>query len=142
MNVSHILTRPMVTITMDDTILGAAKLMVENNIGLLVVTHAQRPEELAGVISERDIIRAIASGRTLQIPVSELCTKHVVTIHSDSDVAEAARAMNKHAIRHVVVVDANQKPIGVVSMRDLVGERATLTAILQSNEKEVFHGAD
>ena len=142
MNVSHILTRPMVTITMDNTILAAAKLMVENNIGLLVVTHAQRPEELAGVISERDIIRAIASGRKLEIPVSELCTKHVVTVHSDSDVAEAARAMNKHAIRHVVVVDANQKPIGVVSMRDLVGERATLTAILQSNEKEVFHGAD
>ena len=142
MNVSHILTRPMVTITMDDAILAAAKLMVENNIGLLVVTHAQRPEELAGVISERDIIRAIASGRKLEIPVSELSTKDVVTVHSDSDVAEAARAMNKHAIRHVVVVDANQKPIGVVSMRDLVGERATLTAILQSNEKEVFHGAD
>jgi hypothetical protein len=41
-----------------------------------------------------------------------------------------------------VVADDDGKPIGVVSMRDLVGERATLTAILQSNEKEIFHGAD
>jgi signal-transduction protein with cAMP-binding, CBS, and nucleotidyltransferase domain len=50
--------------------------------------------------------------------------------------------MNKNTIRHVVVVDDKGKPIGVVSMRDLVGERATLTAILQSNEREVFHGGD
>jgi CBS domain-containing protein len=132
----------MVAITMDKSTLAAAKLMVENNVGLLVVTQAKRPEELVGVISERDIIKAIASGRRLEIPVSELCTKMVVTVHANSDVAEAAEAMNHHAIRHVVVVDASQKPIGVVSMRDLVGERATLTAILQSNEKEVFHGAD
>jgi CBS domain-containing protein len=142
MNISQILTRPMVTIGIDKTVLEAAELMVENNIGLLVVTQGQRQGEVVGVISERDIIRAIASGRTLQNAVSELCTKSVVTVRANSDVAEAAKAMNKHSIRHVVVVDDSRKPIGVVSMRDLVGERATLTAILQSNENEVFHGAD
>jgi len=57
-------------------------------------------------------------------------------------VAEAAKAMNKNKIRHVVVVDEQGKPIGVVSMRDLVGERSTLTAILQSQEKEIFIGGD
>jgi CBS domain-containing protein len=142
MNVSHIVTHPLISITIDNTVLDAAKLMVENNIGLLVVTHARHDGKLVGVISERDIIRVIASGRTLQIPVDEVCTKNVVTVRGNSDVAEAAKAMNKHGIRHVVVVDDGDKPLGVVSMRDLVGERATLTAILQSNEKEIFHGAD
>ena len=61
---------------------------------------------------------------------------------ADSDVAEAAKAMNKHRIRHVVVVDDRNMPKGVVSMRDLVGERATLRAILQSHEKEIFVGGD
>jgi len=142
MNVSHIVTRPLISITIDNTVLDAAKLMVEKNIGLLVVTSARINGRLVGVISERDIIRVIASGRGLEIPVNEVCTKNVVTVRGNSDVAEAAKAMNKHGIRHVVVVDDSDKPSGVVSMRDLVGERATLTAILQSNEKEIFHGAD
>ena len=142
MNVSQIPTRAMITITADDTILAAAKLMVENNIGLLVVRQARLEGQLVGVISERDIIRVIASGRTLAVPVAEVCTEKVVTVRANSDVADAAKAMNKHGIRHVVVVDDSNKPVGVVSMRDLVGERATLTAILQSNEKDVFHGAD
>ncbi|HXX72649.1 MAG TPA: CBS domain-containing protein [Candidatus Acidoferrales bacterium] len=142
MNVSHILTRPMVTIKVGDTVLTAAKLLVQNNIGLLVVTEAATDGRLVGVISERDIIRVVASGRGLEVPVKDVCTKSVVTVHGKSDVAEAAKAMNRHGIRHVVVVDDGGRPIGVVSMRDLVGERATLTAILQSNEKEIFHGAD
>lgn len=132
----------MISIGFDDTVLMAAKLMVENNIGLLVVTETRTAGKLVGVISERDIIRMIASGRTLETPVSEACTKNVVAVRGDSDVAEAAKAMNKHGIRHVIVLDESSKPVGVVSMRDLVGERATLTAILRSDEKEIFHGAD
>jgi len=142
MKVSHIVTRSLITLPAGRTVLDAAKLMLENNIGLLVITQGQDSTRLVGVISERDIIRAIASGLTLTMPVDEVCTKRVITVHENSDVAEAAKAMNKNKIRHVVVVDDKGKPIGVVSMRDLVGERATLTAILQSNEKDVFHGGD
>ena len=142
MNVSQIMTRPLITISAGRTVLDAAKLMLEKNIGLLVIIHGQVSTRVVGVISERDIIRTIASGRTLSIPVDDVCTKRVIMVHGNSDVAEAAKAMNKNTIRHVVVVDDEGKPVGVVSMRDLVGERATLTAILQSNEKEVFHGGD
>jgi CBS domain-containing protein len=142
MNVSRIVTRPLITIDAGKTVLDAAKLMLEKNIGLLVVTQSLEDTRLVGVISERDIIRAIASGRTLSVLVDDVCTKHVVTVYGSSDVAEAAKAMNQNMIRHVVVVDDKGKPIGVVSMRDLVGERGTLAAILQSNEKEVFHGGD
>jgi CBS domain-containing protein len=140
LKVSHIVTRPLSTIAANGTLLSAAKILVENNIGLLVVVQA--PGELIGVISERDIIRVVASGGKLETQVINVCTRDVVTVRASADVAEAAKAMNRHRIRHVVVVDDMKKPVGVVSMRDLVGERATLTAILQSNEKEVFHGAD
>lgn len=142
MNVSNIVTRTLITNSAGRTVLDAAKLMLEKNIGLLVIIHGQDSTRLVGVISERDIIRTIASGRSLSAPVDDVCMKRVITVHGNSDVAEAAKAMNKNTIRHVVVVDDKGKPMGVVSMRDLVGERATLTAILQSNEKEVFHGGD
>ena len=139
MRVSQIVTRPLVTITTSSTVLDAAKLMVEKNIGLLVIV---RDTKLVGVISERDIIRTITSAKTLNVPVDGVCTKQVVTVQAGSDVAEAAKAMNKNRIRHVVVVDDEGKPMGVVSMRDLVGERGTLAAILQSDENEVFRGGD
>ena len=142
MNVSQIITRPLITIAAGRSVLDAAKLMLEKNVGLLVIIQGQESTKVLGVISERDIIRTIASGRTLSLPVDDVCTKRVVTVQGGSDVAEAAKAMNKNRIRHVVVVDDMGVPIGVVSMRDLVGERATLTAILQSGEKEVFHGGD
>ncbi len=142
MNVANIVTRPLITIPSGRSMLDAAKLMVENNIGLLVICDAKDKTKLAGVISERDIIKAIASGGKLSAPVDEVSTKQVITVKASSEVAEAAKAMNKHRIRHVVVVDGQEKLMGVVSMRDLVGERATLTAILQSHEKEIFVGGD
>lgn len=142
MNVGDIIQRPLVTIPAGRSMLDAAKLMVENNMGLLVICEAGDRTKLAGVVSERDVMKAIASGRKLTSPIDEVSTKQVVTVKASSEVAEAAKAMNKHRIRHVVVVDEQGKLVGVVSMRDLVGERATLTAILQSHEKEVFIGGD
>jgi len=142
MNVQDIIQRPLVTIPSGTTMLDAAKLMVENNMGLLVICDTRDKTKLAGVVSERDIMKAISSGKKLTAPIDEVSTKQVITVKASSNVAEAAKAMNKHRIRHVVVVDEQGKLVGVVSMRDLVGERATLTAILQSNEKEVFIGGD
>ncbi len=142
MIVGDIIQRPPVTIPAGRSMVDAAKLMVENNIGLLVICEAGDKTKLAGVVSERDIMKAIASGRKLTSPIDEVSTKQVVTVKASSEVAEAAKAMNKHRIRHVVVVDEQGKLVGVVSTRDLVGERATLTAILQSYEKEVFIGGD
>lgn len=142
MNVGDIVTRPLVTILPGTTLLDAAKLMVEQNLGFLVVCDSKDKTKLVGVISERDIIKSIAAGRTLNDRVDDVSTKRVVTVKASSEVAEAAKAMNKNRIRHVVVVDDLGKLKGVVSMRDLVGERATLNAILQSHEKEVFIGGD
>ena len=121
--------------------LEAARLMVENNMGLLVVCDP-KDNGLKGVVSERDIIRSVASGKETAMKVESISTPAVVTVRWNSDVAEAAKAMNKHRIRHVVVVDDASKPIGVISMRDLVGERSTLRAILQSHDREVFPGGD
>lgn len=142
MNVGDIITKPLVTIPSRTTLFEAAKMMVEKNMGLLVVCDAKEKAKLVAVISERDIIKSIASGENLTTPVEQVGTRQVITVKANAEVAEAAKAMNRHRIRHVVVVDDQDRLMGVVSMRDLVGERATLTAILQSNEKEVFIGGD
>lgn len=142
LNVGHMITKQLVTINSDKTLLDAARMMVSHNMGLLVVTDPEDAGKLIGVISERDIIRALASEKSVDIVISEVGTRNVVTVQIGADVAEAAKAMNKNRIRHVVVVDEYERAVGVVSMRDLVGERATLKAILQSQEKEIFVGGD
>jgi CBS domain-containing protein len=142
LNVGDIPTKPMVTIASGSTVLDASKLMAANNLGLLVICDPNDQSKILGVVSERDIIRSIAASGKLAASVDEISTKNVITVKADAEVAEAAKAMNKHRIRHVVVVDERGRAKGVVAMRDLVGERATLTAILQSHEKEVFIGAD
>jgi len=115
-------------------------MMVENNMGLLLICDP-KDNQLRGVVTERDIIRSVAAGKETTVSVETISTHNVVTVKWNSDVAEAAKAMNKHRIRHVVVVDDANKPVGVVSMRDLVGERSTLRAILQSHDR-IFAGGD
>ncbi len=142
MNVGHIITKQLATITSDKNLLEAAQTMVEKNVGLLVILDSANPTKLVGVVSERDIIKSLASGKSLTVRVGDVGTRNVITVDAKADVAEAAKAMNKNRIRHVVVVDEQGNTAGVVSMRDLVGERATLKAILESHEKEVFVGGD
>ena len=137
-----ILTRPLISITSERTMVEAAKMMVENNMGLLVICDQKDHNRLRGVVSERDIIRSVANGKDATTNVEAISTHEVVTVKWNSEIAETAKTMNKHRIRHVVVIDDADKPIGVVSMRDLVGERSTLRAILQSLDKEVFPGGD
>jgi len=141
LNVKEIIARPLVSISSEGTVLEASRLMVENNLGLLVICDPTG-SRIRGVVSERDIIRSVASGKDAMIRVEAISTPTVVTVKWNSEIAEAAKAMNKHRIRHVVVLDDANQPIGVVSMRDLVGERSTLRAILQSHDREVFAGGD
>ena len=142
MKAKDILTRPLISITSERTMVEAAKMMVENNMGLLVICDQKDHNRLRGVVSERDIIRSVANGKDATTNVEAISTHEVVTVKWNLEIAETAKAMNKHRIRHVVVIDDADKPIGVVSMRDLVGERSTLRAILQSLDKEVFPGGD
>ncbi len=72
MNIGRIVQRPLVSVSSGTTMLDAAKLMVENNIGLLVICDAKNKSKLAGVISERDIIRTITAGGELKAPVDEV----------------------------------------------------------------------
>ena len=140
MNCKDIISRPFVSISSEETVLETARMMVENNMGLLLICDP-KDNQLRGVVSERDIIRSVAAGKETTVSVETISTHNVVTVKWNSDVAEVAKAMNKHRIRHVVVVDDASKPIGVVSMRDLVGERSTLKAILQSHDR-IFAGGD
>jgi signal-transduction protein with cAMP-binding, CBS, and nucleotidyltransferase domain len=108
---------PVVSIGPDETISGAARLMVEHGIGSVLVV-GEGPA--AGILTERDVMHAAAKvGDLATARVSDHMTSPVVTASPGWDVTVAAAEMVKRRIRHLVVQEAG-RPLGVLSMRDVM----------------------
>ena len=106
------------TVTSDQTVLDALKLMADKNIGaVLVVDDGQ----LTGIFSERDYARKVilkhrSSGDT---PISEVMTPDVITIEPNQRLEECMVIMSNKHIRHLPVVD-NGELQGIISINDVV----------------------
>lgn len=106
-----------VTISKAESLASAAKLLADEDIGALVVFE---PQGIAGVISGRDIVRAIADGCDLDsTEVCECMTEAPVVTEEDAFIGDAISKMNDSAIRHVVVT-SHRDGSGMISMRDVV----------------------
>jgi len=102
----------------DATVLDALKLMAEKNIGALIVLDG---ETLVGIVSERDYARKVillgkSSKDTL---VSAIMTPRVICVHADQNVEECMALMTEKHIRHLPVLGADNRVIGVVSIGDV-----------------------
>lgn len=123
MRVAEIMTNASVTESGSDSLRSAADTMWRQQTGSLLVMDG---DELVGIITERDVMKAVAQGRDADTtPVSDVMTKDVLTISPDTSSHEAARHMAARWIRHLPVLDGG-RVVGVVSQRDLVGIFAAL----------------
>jgi len=104
------------------SVLEAARLMMEHNIGALPVL---RNGELAGMFSERDIMnRVVAVGRTPgHTTVAEVMTANPRAVHADETVEECLFIMNEFGFRHLPIVEGKELR-GLVSLRDVVTHQA------------------
>jgi CBS domain-containing protein len=128
--ISAIMTKAAVTDRPDDDLAAAARKMWDQQTGSLLVLDGQ---DLVGIITERDVLRAVATGTPLDTPVSEVMSKDLITVEPGTSLREAARIMTEKWIRHLPVVEAGRL-VGVVSQRDLAG---VLAGAL--NEPEDLH---
>ena len=115
--VERLINGPAVEVHTDDTLTRIAELMVEDSIGLVVVRGEQ---PLVGVVSERDIVRAVAEGADLESDrAGDVMALETVSVPSDATIAEAARMMIEGGMRHLPVLKGD-RVVGVVSIRDLL----------------------
>ncbi|ADN50107.1 CBS domain-containing protein [Vulcanisaeta distributa] len=130
--VDKVIKREPLVINENATIKEAINIMSRENVGLLViVNNAGKP---IGVISERDIIRALARGKDLNAKVTEVGTVgKLVTISPRDSIYKAALLMNDHKIRHLVVMD-NDKLRGVISIRDIISEERVVSRLAELAE--------
>jgi MFS family permease len=106
-----------ITIESNATIGDAIKLMAEKNIGILPVVENGK---LVAVFSERDAIKAIASGAELNEPLMEFATKEPKTVKCSDSVKNAIELMLRLNVRHVIGLDENGKPGCIASVRDVL----------------------
>jgi CBS domain-containing protein len=110
------------TIRPDATIAEAVDMLNSERVGALVVS--QDGAEIAGVLSERDIVRALGrcGGDLLSRPVDEMMTRNVITCEPGDTVGEVMSEMTNRRIRHLpVVVEGRLR--GIISIGDVVKNR-------------------
>ncbi len=114
--------REVVTIEPSASLADAAKLLAQRRIGAVLILGADR--RLVGVISERDIVQALATrGATaLDEPVSQTMTRKVETCNESETIGSIMERMTKGKFRHVPVVEQGRL-VGIISIGDVVKQR-------------------
>ncbi len=111
-----------VTVDASATLDRAAQAMMERKVGSAVIVEAGR---LVGIITERDILRAVARALVpWSTPVSECMTPEPQTVSPQTSAKEALSMMLSHRFRHLPVI-GDKGVMGIVSLRDLAGSEQT-----------------
>lgn len=116
----EIMTKAVFATAPETPVAEVASSMVKGRIGSAVVKSG---EMLIGIFTERDVLRAAASGKDLTVsPVSGWMTKDPETVGTEIDSEDAAQIMVSRGFRHLPVVEGNRL-LGIVSLRDVLATR-------------------
>jgi signal-transduction protein with cAMP-binding, CBS, and nucleotidyltransferase domain len=141
LRVEALIKRAPVTIPSSATIRQAAEVFAREKIGLLVVASSVNPVKAEAVISERDVVRAVAKGTQLSAQLDTVATKKLVSVKRSDRPSKAVRLMMENGIRHLVVENDDGTLFGVLSIRDFFRESKLLNSFLKDEAEEV-HGID
>ena len=116
MNIRDVMTPNPRTVSPQDSIQNAARIMRDEDTGVVPVVDNGKP---VGVITDRDIVvRAVAEGGQLNRPVRDIVTSELVAATPDMSVSEATELMSAHQVRRLPVVE-NNRLVGIVSIGDI-----------------------
>ncbi|MEQ4724307.1 MULTISPECIES: CBS domain-containing protein [unclassified Nonomuraea] len=116
-HVQDVMTRDVVMVSVDSTLVAAARQMREHDIGDVFVMEDGR---LFGVLTDRDIVvRAITRGLSPElVSAGDICSRQLVTVSPDDGEWYAVELMRLHSVRRLPVLD-HERLVGVLSLGDL-----------------------
>lgn len=121
MKISDIMSRDVKTVNPHTTLQQAARMMLHEDIGSLVVGEN---DKMVGVITDRDIVlRAVAEGRTLETTVGEIMSEKVCYCTEDDDLEAVASNMADIEKRRLPVVNSQKRLVGIVSLANIASAR-------------------
>ena len=110
------MSRNLLSVDPGEAITEVAQRMVERNLGAVLVLDGGR---LVGIMTERDLLRAVARGLRGDAPVAEYMTNNPDTIAPDDTMQHAGVLMIHGGFRHLPVVE-REEVVGILSIRDLM----------------------
>ena len=116
MHIRDVMTPNPRTVTPNDSIQNAARIMRDEDTGAVPVVEDGRP---VGIVTDRDIVvRAAAEDGQLNRPVRDIVTRSIVCATPDMSTREASELMSEHQVRRLPVVEGDRL-VGIVSIGDL-----------------------
>lgn len=124
MKIAEIMSSDVQTVTPDQPIQEAARMMMSADTGALPVGDGER---LIGMVTDRDItVRAIAEGRGPETPVREVMSEKLLFAWDDQDVEDVALQMSDAQVRRMPVLSREgERLVGIVSIGDLATQGST-----------------
>jgi CBS domain-containing protein len=121
MKIKDVMTRGVEVVRADASVQEAAAKMKSLNVGPIPVVEGDR---VLGIVTDRDIVvRAVAEGRDARTTrVQDVMTRDVASCSEDDDVKDAARVMKERQIRRLVVLTADKRLAGILSLGDIAIE--------------------
>lgn len=120
MRAEEIMTAKPACCTPSDTVERVAKLMEEKDCGCIPVVASHADSRVVGVITDRDIaVRGVAHGLGPSAPVRDLMSTSPFCCDADDDVKMVERQMSDRQVRRIIVVDGDDRCVGIVSQADL-----------------------
>lgn len=119
MSLANLSRREVVSIKRDATVLEAAKIMEEMNVGSVVIVDDEQP---LGILTDRDIIIRVIS-KSLDpstTPVNEVMTSEVVFLREQMGLYEALEQMKASGIRRLPVINVKGNLSGIITMDDII----------------------
>jgi CBS domain-containing protein len=102
------------------TVKETIETLYKKHIGCIV--SIDEDKRCKGIFTERDAIRLVAENVELDQPLDKVMTKNIITIREDSSINEVRRTIQTHSIRHLPVVNQEDRLVGLLSVRALLDQ--------------------
>jgi CBS domain-containing protein len=109
----------------DATAESAIRTLYDKHIGSVIVVDEEGKCE--GIFTTRDALRLVAQKTSLSTPIKEVMTRNPITVKSDASFGEAISLISSHGVRHLPVVDENDRLVGLLSIRSFLEEVVGIT---------------
>ena len=122
MKAQDIMTKNPSCVTPDTKIQEAARLMKDEDVGIIPVVEAHGSKKLVGVITDRDIaIRVVADGASSSGSVGDVMTSNIRTSSPDDSIQDVMELMGREQVRRIPIVDRGEL-VGIIAQADIVRE--------------------
>jgi CBS domain-containing protein len=124
MKAQDIMSKDPMCVTPETPLVEAARIMKDENIGVVPVVESDGSKRLVGVLTDRDIaIRAVAEGRDgATTSVGHVMSSNVRTSRADDSVDDVMELMGREQVRRIPIVDDRGTLVGIIAQADIVIE--------------------